>query len=336
MRPLGVLVRIRLLEIVRRPSGAFWFFALPLILVLVVAVVFHEGHPFERRHVAVVGDARAVAGALDAQIRAGGVAIDAVADEAGARARLESRAVSAAIVPVAGGPRVIVGPRDELFGRGLASVLGPGARLETTPLARSGYVRYLVPGMLAQSVVIAGLFGMGYAMARYRQSRFLRKLATTPLSRAEFVLAQIVARVVLVTLQLLMMLVVARVAFDVPLSLPAVAAVLAVGAAGLVSFMGIGFVVSCLVKSEDVVVDVINAVSVPIALLSEIFFSTEELPRALAWVSAALPSTQMVRAMRAVLLHGDPALDATLPALGILAAWAVVTFAIAVRAFDWR
>jgi hypothetical protein len=33
--------------------------------------------------------------------------------------------------------------------------------------------------------MFAGLFGTGYAMARYRQNGFLKKLATTPLSRTE-------------------------------------------------------------------------------------------------------------------------------------------------------
>jgi ABC-type multidrug transport system permease subunit len=333
---LAVLVRIRLMETLRRPSGAFWFFALPLILVLLVAVIFHRGHPFERRHVAVVGDVALVAPSLEAHVREGGLVLDRVADEAGARARLESRAVSAAIVCAPRGVRVLVGTRDEIFGRGLVAVVGAGARLETLPLSQNGYVRFLVPGMLAQGVVIAGLFGMGYAMVRYRQSRFLRKLATTPLSRAEFVLAQILARLVLVVVQLLVMLLVARALFDVRITASSVASVLVVGAAGLVSFMGVGFLLSCVVKTEDVVVDIINAVSVPIALLSEIFFSSDELPRPLAWAASFLPSTQMVRAMRAVLLHGDDARAVLFPALAVLAGWAIVTFVVAVRAFKWR
>ena len=45
---------------------------------------------------------------------------------------------------------------------------------------------------------------------------------------------------------------------------------------GLVTFMGIGFCVSCLVETEGMVVDIINALSVPVALLSEIFFSSSE------------------------------------------------------------
>ena len=73
--------------IVRRPGSAFWFFALPLILLFLVALVFAHGHPFERRHVAVVGIAPAV---LDADVRAGALAVDAIATEDAALARLES------------------------------------------------------------------------------------------------------------------------------------------------------------------------------------------------------------------------------------------------------
>lgn len=333
-KALRVLVRIRLAEITRKPSGAFWFFALPLILLGLLAGLFANGHPFERRHVAVVGIARVHD--LDAQVKSEAVVLDFVDTEEQGHARLESRAASALLVYDAEGSRVIAGAREELFARGLAGQVNPFTRVEIVPLETNGYVHFLVPGVLAQGVVIAGLFGMGYAMVRYRQSRFLRKLATTPLSRTEFVLSQIIARVVLVSLQLLLMLGVARVAFGIPLSLAAIGWVLLVGAMGLVTFMGIGFCVSCVVETESMVVDIINALSVPVAMLSEIFFSSTELPRAIAFVSGALPSTAMVRAMRAVLLHGDAPLATVLPSLGILAAWSLVTFGIAVRTFRWR
>lgn len=324
-RALLVLVRIRLAEIVRRPSGAFWFFALPLILLGVLAGLFANGHPFERHHVVVVGDLARVEAVR-------GAALDPAADEPSARARLETRAASAAVV----GDRVLVGEREELLGRGLVAALGPPARLEIVPLADGGYTQFLVPGVLAQGVVVSGLFGMGYAMVRYRQSRFLRKLATTPLSRAEFVLSQILARVILVTLQLLLMLGAARLAFGLSLDASAVGWVLLVGALGLVTFMGIGFCLSSVVETEGNVVDIINALLVPIALLSEIFFSSSELPRAVGWVSSALPSTAMVRSFRAVLHHHDDVAATLLPSLGVLAAWAVVTYGVAVRTFKWR
>jgi ABC-type multidrug transport system permease subunit len=321
MNALRVLVRIRLAEIIRRPSGAFWFFALPIILLGLLAGLFANGHPFERHHVAVVGTAPA----LESD-----VVFDTVLDESAARARLDSRAASAVLI----GDRVLVGPREELFGRGLAAAIH--GRVEVIAIPENGYVRFLVPGVLAQGVVVAGLFGMGYAMVRYRQSRFLRKLATTPLSRSAFVLSQILARTVLVSIQLLLMLAVARFALGVPISIDAIGWTLLVGALGLVTFMGIGFCVSVVVETESNVVDIINALSVPVALLSEIFFSDSELPRAIGFVSAILPSTAMVRSFRAVLLHHDDALVTVLPNLGILVVWALVTYGIAVRTFKWR
>ena len=335
MKALRVLVRIRLAEIVRRPGGAFWFFALPLLLIGIFSLVFQDGHPFERRRVAVVGPMTEVQARLAAPIATGGITLRAVESDASARARLETRDVSAIVhAGERGALRVMVGERESVFGQGLVVVLGD-AKLETVPLPAIGYVRFLVPGMLAQCVVLAGLFGMGYAMVRYRQSRFLRKLATTPLSRVEFVLSQIVARVVLVVLQLLVILVVVRFAFGIPLSVSGVVGVVVVGAVGLVTFMGIGFLVSCVVKTEDVVVDIINAVSVPIALLSETFFSLEELPRPLAILASALPSTQIVRAMRAVLLHGEATMVIATP-IAILLGWAAASFVLAVKVFDWR
>jgi ABC-2 type transport system permease protein len=344
---LVVLLRIRLAEILARPSGAFWFFVLPIILLLLVAGLFANGHPFERRHVAVVGELAPVARVLAAEVRAGGLSLDPVVDETRARARLDTRTVSAVvIVDPDRGTRVVVGGRDATFGRGLVAALDEGGvtpslgrthpRLETAAPVANGYVLYLVPGILAQGVIIAGLFGMGYAMVRYRQSRFLRKLATTPLSRSDFVLAQILARVVLVSLQLLLLLVVARLCFGLPLTAASIAWVVLLGAVGLVTFMGIGFALSCVVQTEGMVVDIINALTVPIVLLSEIFFSAEELPRALAWISSTMPSTAMVRAMRAVLLHGDEAMAAVVPALGVLGAWALASYLVAVHAFKWR
>lgn len=337
MKALRVLVRIRLAEIVRRPGGAFWFFALPLLLIGIFSLVFQDGHPFERRRVAVVGPATKMAevrSLLADPVAKGGITLREVDSEQAAHARLETRDVSAVVFSEPTPKRVVVGEREAVFGRGLVAVLGD-AKLETTPLPAIGYVRFLVPGMLAQCVVLAGLFGMGYAMVRYRQSRFLRKLATTPLSRAEFVLSQVVARIVLVVLQLVVILLVVRLAFGIPLSVSGVLGVVVVGAVGLVTFMGIGFLVSSVVKTEDVVVDIINAVSVPIALLSETFFSLEELPRPLALIASALPSTQMVRAMRAVLLHGEATMVIATP-IAILLGWAAVSFVLAVKVFDWR
>jgi ABC-2 type transport system permease protein len=230
-------------------------------------------------------------------------------------------------------PNVIVSPNDEVFGRGLAQVLGRGATTTVRTPMKHGYLRFLFPGLLGQAVVLAGLFGMGYAMAKYRQSLFLKKLGTTPLGRAEFVLSQILARIVLVGVQMILLVVLGTITLGFSVTAASAGCIALATVLGLAAFMGVGFLVSAMVKSESVIVDVINALSIPIALLSEMFFSVESMPAPLRIFSSALPSTALVRLYRHSL--ADAALDASTIGqnFAILAAWTAVTFIAASRSF---
>jgi ABC-type polysaccharide/polyol phosphate export permease len=80
---------------------------------------------------------------------------------------------------------------------------------------------------------------------------------------------------------------------------------------------------------------VISAATTPLVLLSEIFFPVEVLPGFLPAVASALPTTQMVRMIRAVLVNGSVEASAMLPGIANMTVWMVVTFAIAVWSFRW-
>src|SRR5690606_40152045 len=137
------------------------------------------------------------------------------------------------------------------FGDGLIRAVvplgdgGSAPKLVVQPVPRWGYVHYLFPGLLTFSVLLSGLFGMGYVMVSYRQSLFLKKLATTQLSKSSFVLAQIVSRSVLVLGQNALLLLLGYFAFELPLSLPAVGWLALISTLGLLTFMGLGFVLAC-------------------------------------------------------------------------------------------
>ena len=77
-----------------------------------------------------------------------------------------------------------------------------------------------------------------------------------------------------------------------------------------------------------------NLVMLPMWLFSGVFFSSERFRDSAQSFIQALPLTQLVSALRRVLLEGAGFLDVA-PALAILAAWAVVTFALALRFFRW-
>lgn len=337
MRAFWALAVLRALDTLRSRSSAAFVLVFPVLLLAVVGYVFRDGHPFERRTVLVVegaGDTALLSrlGPLE-ELR-----VERVATHAEALGRLRTRMVSAVLEPSGRGrpPRLLVGARDRVFARGLLAWLPAGTATVRVSAPRWGYVHYLFPGVLGFSVMLSGLFATGYTMVSYRQNRFLKKLATTPISRTTFVLAQVAGRSVLVAGQIVLVIAAGVLFFDVPLTLAAALEVLGLALAALLAFMGIGFVLACLIRTEDLVIDLINAVNLPLVFLSEVFFPLSALPRPLALVGELLPSTVMIRLVRAVLLHGgaDPASLGW--GLALILGWAALAFALSLRLFRWH
>ena len=54
MRALWILGRIRLLDTLRSRSSAAFVFAFPIGLIVIVGLVFAQGHPFEYRRIIIV------------------------------------------------------------------------------------------------------------------------------------------------------------------------------------------------------------------------------------------------------------------------------------------
>ena len=335
MRALWVLSRLRVLDVLRSRSATFAFLGLPVLILLVLAAVFGSGHPFEVRRVTVVhapGEPDAAAVRL-AEFE--GVRVEHEPDRAVARRKLETRATDAVIEREHDGAlRIAVSSKDELWGRGLAGLL-PLASLELVKLSRFGYVHYLFPGLLCSSVMFAGLFGMGYAMARYRRNAFLKKLSTTPLGRGTFVLAQILGRGSLVAVQVALLLVVAILGFGLRPTLGGAISAALVCAVGLFVFSGLGFALASVIETEAVVSDIISGLTLPFTLFSGVFFPLDSLPPALVEVCALLPSTLMVDAVRATLLYGAGFATVGGKLCGLLL-WGAAMFGISVRLFRWH
>jgi ABC-2 type transport system permease protein len=306
------------------------------VLLAVLSIVFFHGHPFERKNVAIVS-----AGAPIEAIRAAiapyqDIRLHEGDNESIARAKIATRTLNLALVVRSDRVELISGPRDELFARGIQTVLPSPARLTVIPVPRWGYVHYLFPGLLALTVLTGGILGLGYGLVRYRQSLFLKKLSTTPLRRSTFILSQLSSRSTLVFVQVALLALLAHLALDLPLSPLRVVGLALLTLLGLQAFCGVGFLLACFIRNETAMMDALNVIMAPLVLLSEVFFSADELPTPFPTLSAALPSTQLVRLYRAVLLHGetDPGKLAT--GLLILTGWTVVTYAASLYLFRWH
>lgn len=326
MKAWWVLTRLRMLEILRVPGTVVFFFAMPLVMLAVTTLIFAHGQPYSGCRLGLVGGQPGYAG----------LTWEPVASSEMARIQLGADQLRAVVLVREGATTIWVTAAERLVGEGLRASLPPPVTLEVVPRPAWGFVHYVFPGVLAFAIVMSGLFGLGYSLARYRQSRFLRKLATTPLRKSTFIASQIAGRGALVLLQCLLLLGAAQALCGVTLNLAQLVWTLLITLSGLLAFLGIGFVLACLVSNEGVLYDVISALGWPLVLGSEMFFPAAVLPVPLAMLTGLLPSTLLVRLLRSVLLYNDTAWSTLGSALAGLWLWSLLTLALGGVFFRWN
>jgi len=106
---------------------------------------------------------------------------------------------------------------------------------------------------------------------------------------------------------------------------------------GALAFSGIGLLIASRAQSTETVSGLMNLVMLPMWVFSGLFFSSERFPEAIQPIIQALPLTQLLNALRAVMLEGAGwSSRVVLVALAVLSAWAVGTFAVALKVFRWN
>ena len=196
------------------------------------------------------------------------------------------------------------------------------------------YIDFLVPGLMALSLLGGGLWGVGFAVVEMRIRKLLKRFLATPLRRWQFLLAVMAGRMLFVIPEMILLLAFARWMFDVRIfgSPWAVALLLALGAT---AFAGIGLLVAARAKTLEAISGALNLIMLPMWLGSGVFFSRERYPEWMQPCLRFLPLTPLVDALRGVMLEGR-SLAACGEEVAIISAWAILSFAIALRVFRWQ
>lgn len=190
-------------------------------------------------------------------------------------------------------------------------------------------VDFLVPGVLALSVISSGMTSLGIATGFERQSGVLRRLGTTPLGRDGLLAAKVIAEFLVVVLQ-----VVATAAVALGLGWrPGGSAVGAAGVLvlGVVAFSALGFLLAGRLRAE-MNLAVANALFLVFLLLGGIVVPLGELPDGVAALAGILPAEPLASALRAT-LSDVPVQIADVATLG---AWAILGSALAALTFRWE
>lgn len=340
--PLVQLTLWRVREFLREPEAVFWVFAFPVLLALALGIAFKNRGPKEL----TVGVVQGTPGWVEAERAleaADGIRVEALSDSA-ARDRLRTGRIALLVTP--GEPITFTfdSTREESY---LARLLADDAleaaagrhdvraiREVTVTEKGSRYIDFLIPGLLGLNIMGTGLWGIGFGLVRTRKDGLLKRMLAAPMHKSHLLLSQIFARLVFLGLEASAVVLFGLLAFGVPFrgSLIAFAIVVLVGA---MAFSGLGLLVASRAKTIEGVSGLMNLVMVPMWIFSGVFFAWSNFPDAMQPYIRLLPLTALNDALRAVMLDGV-GITGVAGALGLLAAWGLLTFGTALKIFRWN
>ncbi len=198
-------------------------------------------------------------------------------------------------------------------------------------------IDFILPGQLGFSLLSSGVFGVAFMFFSLRNTLVLKRFFATPISRTYIVLGEGLARVLFQMLTAIVIILAGRFLFGFTLvnGVLTLIDMLVLSFIGLVVFMGLGFIVSGLAKSESTIPPFANLLTLPQFLLGGTFFSVEAFPKWLQPISKALPLTYLNTAMRAVAFEGQSLWDVK-SEIGILLLWGLIIYAVAIKVFKWE
>ncbi len=337
------LTLVRFREFLREPEAVFWTFAFPIILAVGLGIAFRN-KPADVITIGVVsgtpaGDSLAARLAhapglkvqmLDADaaaraLRTGDLALVASGTASGVQYRFDdtrpesrtARLLTDDALQRASGRRDVVSSSE-------SHVREKGSR----------YIDFVIPGLLGMNIMGGGIWGLGFAIVEARRKNLLKRLVSTPMPRTHYLASFLLSRFVFLVAEIAVLVGSAALFFGVPVR-GSIVQLFVVCLLAALAFGGIGLLIASRARTIEGVSGLMNLTMMPMWVLSGVFFSSANFPKAAQPFIQALPLTATINALRSTMLQGV-GWTTVAPALTVIAVWLVVSFTLALKLFRWR
>lgn len=335
------LTLARTRDFVRQPEAVFWVFVFPILLAVALGFAFREKAP-DRTPIGVI-ESPDSAPVLEALSKSPALRVRTYSRSAGEEALRVGRisllveadpAVSFHFDPTRPDSRVARMEAGDALQRAAGRV--DPVRVGEVKVTEVGsrYIDFLIPGLLGLNLMGTGMWGVGFSIVDARTKKLLKRFVATPMRRSDYLLAQILSRLVFLAGEVLVLLGFAWLVFDVGIRGSAIL-LSAICFLGAMAFSGLGLLVASRAETIEAVSGWMNVVMLPMWIVSGVFFSADRFPDAVQPLVHALPLTALNDALRAVMIEGLGVVSIW-GELAILAGWGVASFAIALKIFKWK
>ena len=193
---------------------------------------------------------------------------------------------------------------------------------------------YLLAGILGYGVAATAFAGLAIIVVLRRESGVLKRLRGTPLPAWAYVGAVLVSTLVVFVIEVVALLVLANVMFDVPYPDRWPSLALAV-LLGVVAFSALGVALTTVIRSAEGASAVVNAVYLPMAFLAGSFWTPQAYPPVLEAIANLLPLTYFIELMQDVVLQNEQIWE-NWTEVGVVAAWGLFGLVVTVLRFRWE
>jgi ABC-2 type transport system permease protein len=194
------------------------------------------------------------------------------------------------------------------------------------------FIEFFIPGVIAMAVMIASLFGTVNLNTELLQKGIIRKLSTTPITRTDWILSNILYQFALAIISTIAMLLVSYWVFNVDLHINGW--LLGFILLDVFAFVGIGMILTRFVQEAQSAAAAANAIVFPMMFLSGSFFPIEMMPGFLQTFARILPLYYVNEGLRASMIFADHM--AALLYAAIIGGFAAVVFALGIMATKWE
>lgn len=164
------------------------------------------------------------------------------------------------------------------------------------------YSNFLLPGIIALTVMQNGLYGLAYWLVDLRGQGVIKRFTVTPIKPLTLVLSVVCARTLISLMQATILTLIGVIFFHADFY-PNLISILLLIILGSIVFLLIGLLISTFAKSYDAAAPITTMVGLPMTFLGGAFYPAENFPKILEILVHILPLTFFSRSLRFIYLH---------------------------------
>lgn len=165
------------------------------------------------------------------------------------------------------------------------------------------YTDFLIPGLLGLSIMTSSLFGVGMTIVSNRKENLLKRYVVTPMKPYEYIISHIIGRYMVLGFEFCAVMISGMLIFDFQIFGSAWTYLL-VALLGAGAFTAIAMLCASRTRSIPTIGALVNLITLPMMMLSGVFFSKNNFPESAQGLLNILPLSALNDALRKVALEG--------------------------------